>query len=409
MSRKRAYLFLQGVCSPFFTRLADWLEASGHRIHKVNFNAGDWVYWKGRRASNFRGRLESLGEFLDERYCRLGITDQILFGDRRPIHRLAVDHGRAHGIRTHVFEEGYFRPFWVTLEREGVNGHSLLPRDPSWYREVGKRLAERGDGQAFHSPFSSRAMHDVAYHVAGIGNAFGFPHYRTHAPVNAIVEYGGYVCQMPKVRFRKARDDAVIDRWIRKAQPYFLLPLQLGSDAQILDHSRFDDMIAVMDRVISSFAKFAPGETGLLIKNHPLDTGQVDHWKYIRGLVEALGLTDRVCYVENGDLHQILRHARGTVTVNSTVGALALGLNCPTIALGDPIYRLPGLTFQGDLDEFWRNPCVPDAELFRCFRNTVIHATQVNGGFYSREGIALAVENSGRVIESHRSPLEELL
>ena len=101
--------------------------------------------------------------------------------------------------------------------------------------------------------------------------------------------------------------------------------------------------------------------------------------------------------------------ARGTVTVNSTVGALSLGLDCATIALSDPIYNLPGLTFQGGLDDFWRERPLPDAELFRRFRNTVIHTTQVNGGFYSRSGIALAVENCRRMLEPERSPLEELL
>ena len=48
-------------------------------------------------------------------------------------------------------------------------------------------------------------------------------------------------------------------------------------------------------------------------------------------------------------------------------------------------------------------------ELFGHFRNTVIHTTQVNGGFYSREGIELAVENCWRVLEQDCSPLEELL
>ena len=99
----------------------------------------------------------------------------------------------------------------------------------------------------------------------------------------------------------------------------------------------------------------------------------------------------------------------GTVTVNSTVGALSLGLSCPTIALSDPIYSLPGLTFQGQLDDFWQGRTLPDAELFRRFRNTVIHTTQVNGGFYCRDGIALAVEGSRRLLASPRSPLEELL
>ena len=30
------------------------------------------------------------------------------------------------GLRIHVFEEGYMRPYWVTYERGGTNGHSRL-------------------------------------------------------------------------------------------------------------------------------------------------------------------------------------------------------------------------------------------------------------------------------------------
>ena len=97
------------------------------------------------------------------------------------------------------------------------------------------------------------------------------------------------------------------------------------------------------------------------------------------------------------------------VTVNSTLGASSLMRGCPTIALSNPIYNLPGLTFQGPLDAFWRDGTAPDAELFRRFRNTVIHATQINGGFYSSEGIAMAASNSRRMLEAARSPLETLL
>ena len=31
-----------------------------------------------------------------------------------------------HGLVLHVFEEGYLRPFWITYERDGSNGHSAL-------------------------------------------------------------------------------------------------------------------------------------------------------------------------------------------------------------------------------------------------------------------------------------------
>lgn len=411
MNRKRSFLLLQGVCSPFFARLADRLKTDGHRVFKVNFNAGDWTYWGKRPAWNYRGAVSGFGEFLDDRYRLYGITDQILFGDCRPVHRPAVQHARAHGIRTHVFEEGYFRPYWLTLEREGVNGYSLLPRDPDWFREVGAHLPEYGDGRPFQSSFAIRAVHDVFYHLAGIWNPLFFPAYTTHAPTNAAVEYLGYIRRLPLLRFHEPCDSALVESLIRArtATPFYVLPLQLAGDAQIRIHSRFADMIEALTFVMESFAGHAPTTARLVIKNHPLDTGLVNYTAVIRNLADRLDLTGRVDFMETGDLEALLRHASGAVTINSTVGALALGMNCATITLGNPIYNLPGLTYQGDLDGFWRVDAKPDAELFRRFRNTIIHTTQVNGGLYSRQGIALAVENCRRVLEQERSPLEKML
>lgn len=54
------------------------------------------------------------------------ITDIALYGDTRPIHAQAVEIARARGLRVHVLEEGYLRPYWVTYERGGANGHSRL-------------------------------------------------------------------------------------------------------------------------------------------------------------------------------------------------------------------------------------------------------------------------------------------
>ncbi|HAZ97987.1 MAG TPA: capsule biosynthesis protein CapA, partial [Halomonas sp.] len=195
MKQKRAFLFLQGVCSPFYQRLARRLTDDGHRVVKVHFNAGDIAYWQRTHSHHhlFRGPLRELPAYMTSLWQRYGITDQIVFGDRRPIHRPAVDQAPAAGIRTHVFEEGYFRPFWITLEREGVNGHSLLPRDPQWFFETGKALPELPPPVRFRSSFKIRALHDVAYHLAGLANPLVAPHYRNHAPITAPVEYAGYI------------------------------------------------------------------------------------------------------------------------------------------------------------------------------------------------------------------------
>lgn len=409
MTTPRTFLLLQGVCSPFFYRLGQALRARGHRVFKLNFNGGDWLYWFGQPAWSYRGSSTHLASFLADTYQHFGITDQILFGDCRPIHRPAIALATTHGIRTHVTEEGYFRPHWVTLERDGVNGYSRLPKSPDWYRAVGKKIPEYQPGHTFTSSFTIRAVHDVIYHLAGFYNPLFFPGYRTHAPVNAAIEYMGYIRRLPLLRFHRQRDDDVLLALLRKGRPYYLLPLQLSSDAQIRHHSSFNNMAEVIKFVIKSFAQYAPTHATLVIKNHPLDAGLDKYPKMIRSLQRHFSLHDRIQYMETGNLPELLNHAAGTVTVNSTVGMTALAHHCPTMALSKPIYQMDGLTFQGPLDAFWKNSEKPDDSLFKLFRKTVIHATQVNGGFYSSQGIDLAVANMIPVLEADSSPLEHLI
>jgi capsular polysaccharide export protein len=139
---RRTFLFLQGPATPFSPI---WRGAC---VPKGIGSCGcisALVMWPTGRSAGPRpiGRVENLRDWLDEVYRQHEITDQVLFGDRRPAHRPVVTHGEACGVRTWVFEEGYFRPHGGTLEREGVNGRSLLPRDPNWFRDVGSRLPER--------------------------------------------------------------------------------------------------------------------------------------------------------------------------------------------------------------------------------------------------------------------------
>jgi capsular polysaccharide export protein len=359
---------------------------------------------------NYRGRLGDLREYLDGVYRRYGVTDQILFGDRRPVHRPAVEHAEVCAVRTHVFEEGYFRPDWVTLERDGVNGHSLLPRDPDWFREVSKRLPAPPLPETVVSPFYKRALYDMRYRLAGALNPVLFPHYRTHALLPATLEYAGFAWRLPKVKlWHRSRDADTIAQLLASRRPFYMLPLQLNSDAQIRDHSRFEAMQGVIDYVMASFAAHAPDDAVLLVKNHPLDHGLDRHARTVRVSARRYKLDARVRYLESGNLEQLLQQAQGCITVNSTAGLLALGLGCPTLALSDPIYNLPGLTCQKPLDEFWRDGTYPDAAFFGQFKRVVMHATQVNGGFYNRDAIELAIHNSLPFLTGAVSPLDALL
>jgi capsular polysaccharide export protein len=88
---------------------------------------------------------------------------------------------------------------------------------------------------------------------------------------------------------------------------------------------------------------------------------------------------------------------------------VALEEGCPTLTLSNPIYNLPGLTCQQPLEAFWQVAQAPDASLYAAFRQVVMAATQVNGGFYCAAGIDLAAKNSSRVLTAQKSPLEQLL
>lgn len=406
---RRSFLFLQGVNTPFFARLADRLAADGHRVSRINFNVGDAVYWGRRDAWSFKQPLENLPGFLDEALVAAAATDMVLFGDMRPVHRPAITLATREGIRSHVFEEGYFRPYWITLERGGVNANSPLPRDAGWYRATGPQVPAAAAESNFSSTLSPRALHDIAYQLCNLGNGLLYPHYRSHQLVTPRREYAGLARRLALRDLHARRERPIIESLIAGRTPYFFVPLQLDGDAQIREHSIYGGMAPFIADVMQSFARHAQTTTRLVFKIHPLDPDSRDRMTVIRQHEREFDLANRVDCLETGDLAVLLPCARGMVTINSTAGLAALGAGCPTIAMSSAIYSLPGLTFQGGLDEFWRGGVAPEADLYRHFRNIVMYATQINGGFYSARGITLAVERSARALVTDRSALESLL
>lgn len=396
MNSSQRFLFLQGVCSPFFRQLAHALRDAGHYVRKVNFTVGDRIYWRAGNAVSYRGPMDRLPDFYRNEFDTHLISDIVLFGDCRPVHRPAIELAQQRGIRVHVYEEGYFRPYWITLERDGVNANSRLPRTPNWYRNQARHLPHFENGRSFKSPFWKRAAYDVGYNFWAGLNPVLHRGVKSHVPYSPLTEYVGYLRRGMRVKFLEKQSRRTESKLIaeRAQHPYFLLPLQLNSDAQIVHHSPFSSMTEAMYQVLDSFSKATPSRYRLAVKIHPLDPGLVNYEKLLNQRTLELGISDRVFFLESGNLPALLTHTTGVVTVNSTVGSSSLIHGRPTIALGWALYALVGLTFQGELDDFWTDHTLPDTKLFHSFRDSVIYHTQLNGGFYSAQGIEMAVENS---------------
>jgi capsular polysaccharide export protein len=252
-----------------------------------------------------------------------------------------------------------------------------------------------------------RALLDMGYHLANTAAPLLYPCYRTHRPRHPAREYAGWTCRLPLLPLQRPSEEKALYRILAGPAPVFFFPLQLTGDSQMTKHSPFGSVAAAMETVISSFAQHAPSDARLIIKNHPLDTGLDRHHKTARHLARQFDVERRVCFFETGHLPTIAECARGTVVVNSTVGLAALGHGCPVKTLADPIYNLPGMTLQASLDEFWSNPTPPDRHLYRAFREVLLATTQVNGNFFTRSGMHLAVEGCERML-GEESPLEAL-
>ena len=153
--RPRAFLFLQGPPGPLFRGLGEEMARRGIAVHRINLCGGDRLDWPG--ATDFRGRFSEWPVFVDKFIRENGITDLLLFGDCRPYHLAAHGMASLRGVRTHVLEEGYLRPDWMTLEREGVNARSNLSRDKSWFLEEARRLPPEVQLPRIRATFRRRA------------------------------------------------------------------------------------------------------------------------------------------------------------------------------------------------------------------------------------------------------------
>jgi capsular polysaccharide export protein len=186
----------------------------------------------------------------------------------------------------------------------------------------------------------------------------------------------------------------VVADLIARRRRFFLFPLQLDTDSQVRQHSQFGRLTAAIETVIDSFMRDGDGSTALVVKNHPLDNGWINYRRLVERLAREGGAAERIRFIDGGDLVTLIDHAAGIVTINSTVGLTALERGRPVIALGEAVFRLPGLTFQQDIAAFWRDPMPPDMELLAAFRRVLLDICLVNGNFYTEAGLDLAIANS---------------
>ena len=388
--KHRAFLFLQGPPGPLFRLLGEEMSRQGIEVHRINLSGGDKLDWP-EGATDFRGRFSEWPVFFDKFLTENRITDVLLFGDCRPYHLAAHGVASSRNVRTHVLEEGYLRPHWMTLEPEGVNARSTLPRDKHWFLNEARRLPPEPPSPPITSSFRRRARDSYWHYHHVITGRFAYPHYRSHRSNSILKEGFGWLWKFWREKNAIRKAEKVLESL--DGRELFVLPLQLSGDFQIRSHSPFPDMQSAASYAIESFAANAPRHLHLLLKAHPLDSSFFNWDRFVRRHARRLSLEGRLHFVDGGDLDIMVRKARGLVCVNSTSATLALANGTPVCTMGEAIYDLPGLTHPGHLDTFWANPVAPEPGVYAAFRRVLVDRCLIRGGLASESAVSILVDS----------------
>ena len=383
---QRVILMLQGPHGPFFDRVAGLLRETGAQVWRVSFNAGDEFFWSdSARLIRHASQPEDWPAHLDRIITEKGVTDIVLYGDVRPIHAAARDAAHQHGLVMHVFEEGYLRPFWITYERGGSNGHSALMRIPvrEMRNALRNRVGEMSRPPAHWGDMRQHKFYGALYHFFVLVANRRYPGYRTHRQIGVFQEFRLNLARLlltpfdAMARMREARA-------VRQGGfPYVLVLMQLEHDSNFVAHSPYTRMSEFTDEVLTEFARSASGHHRLVFKAHPLEDGRGGIRRAILDKARDLGISDRVHFVRGGKLARLMNQARAAVTVNSTAAQQALWRGLPVKAMGRAVFDKPGLVSDQSLADFLQDPRPPKAVAYRRYRDFLLESSQVPGGYYA--------------------------
>lgn len=397
----RTFVLLQGPQSSFYSKLTDKLVSLGSRVIKVNFCGGDVFLWTIEcknndrvKTVNYHGRACDFTAFITDIFTKEKADDLVLYSDWRPMHQDAILIAKFNKIRVWVFEEGYLRKGFVTLERNGVNGRSSLPKTSYKVRELASNYKPFKESSFHVDSIREKVLFAIKHHV---GNTLLFPlfcHYRTHREHNIFFELIGILPRYLTRKRRIAKSRAALRDFFKVKNPYFFYPLQLNSDSQVQLYSPYVRQEEAITTVISSFAKYAPSNTRLLIKNHPLDNGLIPYRRFINSIATSLGVASRVCFIEDANTNFLVHHSKAVVLINSTVGLSALLERKNVFCLGYSIYSMDGLAkciLKDRLDDFWTTDDIVDEKLLNDYCKVLLKKALIEGDFYTKSGVELAI------------------
>ena len=130
-------LFLMGPIGTFFVRLSNYLKKRKVKIFKIIFPLHEFGY-KRKDIVCFSGDIKEFKLFVKQLIIKNRIKHVFMYGNVLIPHKdtllvCAELKKEGYQIESHIFELGYLRPNYVTIEDRGVNYESDFIRNINFY------------------------------------------------------------------------------------------------------------------------------------------------------------------------------------------------------------------------------------------------------------------------------------
>ena len=256
-------LLLMGPIGLFFARFCRYLLGCGIPVTKVAFPLHEFGFPRDVTVP-FSGNMEAWRPFLRQLLVDRGIRHIFMYGDFIIPHRIAIEEAQRAGIEPWVFELGYIRPNYVTLEKDRVNARSNLNKPVEFYQAL--PLVNRLPGGTLDPGWRWRKIWKAPTFVQ---------HAFTHYP---IIEGEHKLQPSPRFLWCQLRgswrywlyrwQERALKRRLLEHLSFFLVVLQVSSDSQIQLGSPYRGMHEFIEDVVRSFAEQAHASDHLAFKLH---------------------------------------------------------------------------------------------------------------------------------------------
>jgi len=342
-------LLLQGPVGNFFNEFAKHIIMHGGSVFKIHFTFAEKFFYDQKEEFFYKNTIEEWPKYFTKFVKKNKINRVYLMNDSRPYHKPIIKICADIDVDLFVFEDGYFRPGYITLEPFGINGNSHFPKFA---------FDNFNDNQNLPSLEMNLYSKDYSRILFSLISNFNFitsRNYKPYRPINSFY----WAVRLFRKYLSKAINilkDSIAIKKILKADDdikVFFVPLQVFDDTQIKYHSKYKNTFEFIFEILQSFGALNIKNFKIIIKQHPGDRGAINYKNFITEKAKIYGITKNICFNSTTDVDELINLSDGIILINSTVGINSLIKNKRVHCSGVSVYR--DLCQNIELNEFINN------------------------------------------------------